>query len=78
MESLRWNQQSYASRLRLNAGDLAQISEWANRMEEELARVRQGGNVLAEAYLTLIMGLLVRRYDGPARQAGDSDQVRPC
>jgi len=68
LESLRWNQQSYASRLRLNAGDLAQISEWANRLEEEIARVRQGGNVLAEAYLTLIMGLLVRRYDRPARQ----------
>ena len=69
LESLRWNQQSYASRLRLNASDLAQINEWANRLEEEIARVRQGGNVLAEAYLTLIMGLLVRRYDRPARQA---------
>jgi AraC-like DNA-binding protein len=67
LESLRWNQQSYASRLRLNAGDLAQINEWANRLEEESARTRQGGNVLAEAYLTLIMGLLVRCYDRPTR-----------
>jgi len=69
LEDMRWNQQSYASRLRLNAGDLAQITEWANRLEEETARQKQGGNVLAEAYLILIIGLLIRRYDRPSQLA---------
>jgi AraC-like DNA-binding protein len=69
LESLRWNQLNYASRLRLNAGELAQISEWANRLEEETLRPHQGGHVLAEAYLTLIMGLLVRCYGRPSQLA---------
>ena len=69
LENLRWSQQSYASRLRLNATDLAQITEWANRLEEETARGKQGGHVLAEAYLVLIIGLLVRRYDRPSQRA---------
>jgi AraC-like DNA-binding protein len=69
LESLRWSQQSYASRLRLNSTDLAQLSEWANRLEEETLRPQQGGHVLAEAYLTLIMGLLVRCYGRPSRLA---------
>ncbi|MEJ0000311.1 MAG: helix-turn-helix domain-containing protein [Verrucomicrobiota bacterium] len=69
LESLRWSQQTYASRLRLGAEDLAQVSEWANRLEEETLRPHQGGHVLAEAYLTLIMGLLVRCYGRPSRLA---------
>jgi AraC-like DNA-binding protein len=69
LESLRWNQQTYASRLRLNAGELAQISEWANRLEEETLHPHQGGHVLAEAYLTLIMGLLVRCYGKTSQRA---------
>jgi AraC family L-rhamnose operon transcriptional activator RhaR len=69
LEALRWSHQSYASRLRLNAGDLAQVSDWANRLEEETRRPDQGGDVLAEAYLTLIMGLLVRCYGRPSQLA---------
>jgi AraC family L-rhamnose operon transcriptional activator RhaR/AraC family L-rhamnose operon regulatory protein RhaS len=69
LEALRWSQQSYASRLRLTSGDLAQISDWANRLEEETLRPNQGGHVLAEAYLILIMGLLVRCYGRPSQLA---------
>jgi AraC-like DNA-binding protein len=69
LESLRWSQASYASRLRLNGADLAQISDWAGRIEEETLRPQQGGHVLAEAYLTLIIGLLARRYGRSSRLA---------
>ena len=69
LEALRWSQQLYASRLRLAPGDLTQISDWANRLEEETLRPNQGGYVLAEAYLTLIMGLLVRCYGRPSQLA---------
>ncbi len=69
LESLRWSQRSYASRLRLNPGDLAQLGEWAARLEEETLRPQAGGRVLAEAYLTLILGLLVRCYGRPSRLA---------
>lgn len=72
LESLRWNRQTYASRLRLNAGELSQINEWAGRLEEETLRPHQGGHVLAEAYLTLIMGLLVRCHGRTSQRA-----VRP-
>jgi AraC family L-rhamnose operon transcriptional activator RhaR/AraC family L-rhamnose operon regulatory protein RhaS len=69
LEALRWSQQSYASRLHLAPGDLTQISDWANRLEEETMRPNQGGYVLAEAYLILIMGLLVRCYGRPSQLA---------
>ena len=62
LEAFRWSQKSYTSRLRLSTTELAQLDEWASRMEEETIRPHQGGHVLAEAYLTLIMGLLVRCY----------------
>lgn len=69
LESMRWRQTSYTSRLHLSASDLAQVSEWADRLEEETNRTGQGGYVLAEAYLILIMGLLARRYGKPSRLA---------
>ena len=69
LESMRWSRENYASRLRLAPADLAQVGEWANRLEEETQRPEQGGRVLAEAYLVLIMGLLVQRYSRPGRLA---------
>ena len=69
LESLRWNQNHYASRLRLNASDLNQVSEWADRLEAETLSKGPGSTVLAEAYLVLIMGLLCRRYGTPSRLA---------
>jgi AraC-like DNA-binding protein len=69
LESLRWSRENYASRLRLSPADLAQVDEWANRLEEEALRPEQGGRVLAEAYLVLIMGLLAHRYSRPRRLA---------
>jgi AraC-like DNA-binding protein len=69
LESLRWSRENYASRLHLAPADLAQVGEWANRLEEEAGRPDQGGRVLAEAYLVLIMGLLAQRYSRPRRLA---------
>lgn len=67
LESVHWRQKSYVSRLRLNPSDLSQVSEWADRLEEETLHPGNGGFVLAEAYLILIMGLMARRYGGPSR-----------
>jgi AraC-like DNA-binding protein len=64
LESARWRPDAYVGRLRLHAADLAQVAEWVDRLEEESARPGEGGRLLAEAYLTLIMGLLARRYGG--------------
>lgn len=61
----------YISRVRLTAGELAQIEDWIARLEAE-THERQpghGGHLLAEAYLTLIIGVLSRRQ-GRARRGG--------
>jgi AraC-like DNA-binding protein len=62
LEPARWLRRSYASYLRVGGDELRQIEDWANRLEEETQQSRQGGALLAEAYLTLIVGLLCRRY----------------
>lgn len=62
LEPARWRRRAYASHLHLSASELIQIEEWTNRLEEETFRRAQGGSLLAEAYLTLIVGLLCRRY----------------
>ena len=69
LESRRWQQESYASRLRLSHTELVQVSEWADRLEEESRRAGHGGHVLSEAYLILILGLLSRRYGKPSKLA---------
>jgi len=53
---------SYASYLRLPPAELAQISDWADLLEAETHHATQGGGLLAEAYLTLIMGVLCRKW----------------
>ncbi|CAN5760433.1 helix-turn-helix domain-containing protein [soil metagenome] len=53
---------SYASYLRLPPAELLQIAEWADRLEIETHQENQGGHLLAEAYLTLIMGVLCRKW----------------
>ena len=69
VESERWRQKTYASRLHLNPSELSLVSEWADRLEEESRHVGEGGDVLAEAYLVLILGLLARRQGSPVRSA---------
>ena len=70
LESVHWKQKSYASHLRLSPADLVQVSEWADRLEEETRHLGEGGYVLAEAYLVLIMGLMARRHGRPSQGAG--------
>jgi AraC-like DNA-binding protein len=60
--STHWQQQSYASYLRVSAAELSQIEEWVARVEEETRHGSEGGYLLAEAYLALIIGVLSRRY----------------
>jgi len=62
LESARWRRRDYISHLRLSAEELSQIEEWTNRLEEETHQQGQGGSLLAEAYLTLIVGMLCRLY----------------
>lgn len=67
LESVRWHRDDYISHLRLSPSELAQLEEWTDRLEEETHRTGQGGSLLAEAHLTLIIGMLCRCY---GRKAG--------
>ena len=69
LEPARWRRRDYISHLRLSAAEMAQVEEWANRLEEETFQQGDAGSVLAEAYLTLIVGLLCRRH---GRKTGSS------
>jgi AraC-like DNA-binding protein len=62
LEPARWRRRDYISHLRLSSAEMVQIEEWTNRLEEETFQKGRDGNVLAEAYLTLIVGMLCRRY----------------
>jgi AraC-like DNA-binding protein len=62
LEPARWRRRDYISHLRLSSAEMAQIEEWTKRLEEETSRQGQDGVFLAEAYLTLIVGMLCRRY----------------
>jgi AraC-like DNA-binding protein len=75
LEPIRWNRQGYKGALRLNATELSQVVEWVDRLEQELKEGERGGSVLAEAYITLIVGLMARLQDGgrkrgPGRSVG--------
>jgi AraC family L-rhamnose operon regulatory protein RhaS len=62
LESARWRQQAYASYLRLAPTELQQVDEWISRTESEVQNGSKDGYLLAEAYLSLIVGTLARRY----------------
>jgi len=61
-ESSRWRGRRYASYLRASARELRQLEEWILHVEEELSYGKQSSFILAEAYLSLIIGTLSRRY----------------
>ena len=48
--------------MRLQPSDFTMVGTWLDELDLETQRGREGGNLLAEAYLTLIVGLLARRY----------------
>lgn len=64
LEPVRWNRHAYTGCQRLNATELMQVADWVDRLEEELKQGGQGGSVLAEAYVTLIVGLIARHQGG--------------
>ena len=51
---------TYGSHLRLSSDELKQIEPWIDRLEAESRPGVEGGALLAEAYLTLIIGVLCR------------------
>jgi len=68
LESARWRRQSYASYLRLSPTEFRQVDEWISRTESEVQNGSQDGYLLAEAYLSLIVGTLARRHGQKGRQ----------
>lgn len=63
----RWQRDDGANRLRLSTEELIRVEEWINRLEEESTSRLPGSDLIAEAYLTLIVGVLSRRH---ARRSG--------
>ena len=53
---------AFPSHLRMTEKEFALIVEWINLLEAETRQKKQGGYLLAEAYLTLIIGGLCRRH----------------
>jgi AraC-like DNA-binding protein len=60
--SARLSRGNYVSYIRLSSAELKQVEEWTSRLEEETLQDSRESAVLAEAYLTLIVSLLCRRY----------------
>lgn len=53
---------AYVSHMRLSVAECAQVEQWADHLEEETFQPKKAGRLLAEAYLTLIVGVLCRCY----------------
>ncbi len=62
VECSRHTSPDYPSHLRLQGGDLEQMKEMMEFLDLETQRSEGGASMLAEAYLTLIAGLLSRCY----------------
>jgi AraC-like DNA-binding protein len=73
LESVRWQQKEYKSRLTLTADQLEQVENWLNHLEEELRRGDDASLLAAEAWLTLIISLLVNHYDRQPRRIARPD-----
>jgi AraC-like DNA-binding protein len=73
-ENKYWRRYPYAGHLRLAGNDLDQSVDWIEQMKRETQRDAEAGTSLAEAYLTLLAGLLARRQGpemaAPARISG--------
>ena len=64
----RWNRPQERDRIRLNAAERAQAGEWIDRLEAESRTDSPENALIAEAYLTLIAGMIARRYRGGAER----------
>jgi|GEM_PF-381427 len=63
LESVSWRRSEYTRRLHLSPVELEQIQEWISRLEEETSPGSRGGRVLEDAYLTLILDALARKFE---------------
>jgi len=54
----------FASRTHLEGEEMALVSEYVNRLEEEASRRQADGSALAEAWLTVLVGFLARAGAG--------------
>ncbi len=60
----RWKRPHERDRIQLNATERVQAGEWIERLEAESRSYSPENALIAEAYLTLIAGLIARRYRG--------------
>ncbi|MET3870811.1 AraC-like DNA-binding protein [Puniceicoccus vermicola] len=69
----RWQKSDVSRRVRLSADNLRQVEDWIDRLEEETSSSAPGSDFIAEAYLALIIAVLVRRTpqraDGPKKSS---------
>jgi len=56
------NSVAFRGGLHLSPAELAKVEDWVGCLETETHQRQEGGDLLAEAYLTLIVGLLSRKY----------------
>jgi AraC-like DNA-binding protein len=75
----RRSRASYPSHLRLEGVQLVEMKVLVDRLEEETQRNEGGASMIAEAYLTLIAGLLSRCYgkNGPVGAPKPASRLRP-
>ena len=64
-ETPKWRRLPYQSWLHLSPQDLRQCEEWAERINAECWADARNKTALSEAYLTLLVALLARRFGMP-------------
>ncbi|MET0262250.1 MAG: helix-turn-helix domain-containing protein [Rariglobus sp.] len=70
----RWKRPHEGDRILLSATERTQAVEWIDRLETETRSDSPENALIAEAYLTLIVGMIARRYRGGAdRKKGVAD-----
>ncbi len=63
-QSSRWKRPDGRDRILLNPAERVQAEEWITKLEAESQNDTPENALIAEAYLTLIIGLIARRYRG--------------
>lgn len=65
----RWKRPQEKDRIQFNDTERVQAGEWIGRLEAETRTDSPENALIAEAYLTLIAGMIARRYRGGPEQA---------
>lgn len=58
----RWREEDAVNRVHLSEKDLQQVSDWIDRLEEETLSNQNGSELIAKAFLTLIIAVVSRKY----------------